>query len=286
MFCRNCGKDIGDSKFCPECGTKQDDINEVKAEPVTETPKQDAKNGEAPVYKNPYEPDKDTPNFGETLKKDCKGYKALDIIDTVRTILVFVVPVSFVIFSWIQNSGSNFGYILLNGLLNALPTEFFLFVIDVPLAVGMQIIFTVKMNKDKVSNKELFKSVCTDGEYNYGVPGMPEFSPWEAISFKYQKTSFVISIVQRVLYIIEWSCIFFTAYLFLVTSIPAAQSYGLFTTGFSDAWLSSFKGGLTVILIYVVLDLALMIANKILNSVKTKSHRKLVEKLRAGELDK
>ena len=23
MFCRNCGKDIGDSKFCPECGTKQ-----------------------------------------------------------------------------------------------------------------------------------------------------------------------------------------------------------------------------------------------------------------------
>lgn len=31
MFCRKCGKDIGDSNFCPDCGTKQRSDEELKA---------------------------------------------------------------------------------------------------------------------------------------------------------------------------------------------------------------------------------------------------------------
>ena len=284
MFCRNCGKDIGDSKFCPECGTKQDDINEVKAEPVTETPKQDAKNGEAPVYQNPYEPNMDTPNFQETLKKDCKGYKALDIIGTVRSILVLAVPVTFVLLFWLLNRGEKFGYILFAGILNSLEIEAFLILIEVPVSVAMLIVFIVQMKKKNVSNKELFKSVYADGEFSYGAPGAPDFSPWEAISFKYQKTSFVIAIVQRVIYFIQTLLTVFIFAITLGSRADTAKTATLFTNEFNI--LNSLSGILTLLIVSIVIDIVISIVMGILNAVRKSSHKKLVEKLRAGELDK
>ena len=47
MYCRNCGKDIGDSKFCPECGTSSGDapVNSQSFQigPVVESLKQKVK---------------------------------------------------------------------------------------------------------------------------------------------------------------------------------------------------------------------------------------------------
>ena len=50
MFCRNCGKDIGESKFCPECGTKQTPAQ--GAEENEEIKKEASVNVEAPKPQN------------------------------------------------------------------------------------------------------------------------------------------------------------------------------------------------------------------------------------------
>lgn len=78
MFCRNCGKDIGDSRFCPACGTKSE-IDEIAIKT------QELDNGNEDFQPKESEPQMKYGEYGEII--DENGRKtftsAKTLIDTI-----------------------------------------------------------------------------------------------------------------------------------------------------------------------------------------------------------
>lgn len=296
MFCEYCGKNIYDLKKCPFCnnGEKAEDENtEVKQEatkvkeehPIAEATKQTGSENEDANTCNPYEPTKETKRFTDRLKKECKAFKAVNTADLIRMILSVAFPVLCILVFWIQNSNERFGYILLNGVFNALPFIYVLFWVGILLNVAMLIIFIVQMKKKNASNKELFK--CTrftdDSDYSYGFAYLNGFQEWQAISFKYEKKSFAMSIVIWSLNTMQWSANFIFGLIFLAVGIPASREYGLFTVGFGNALAS--KEMLGVVVILIIVNVGLWITKTVLSRTCAKSHIRLVEQLKAGKLE-
>ena len=91
MLCKKCGYDAGEHKFCPECGTKIEEINEEIS--VTETPSADTveenNNQPDPV---PTEPQKNEGTL-ETKKSNTSIFKKLIAVAAALAVVIVLIAV-------------------------------------------------------------------------------------------------------------------------------------------------------------------------------------------------
>ena len=100
MYCPNCGKDAGESKFCPECGAKISDGTEVSANGITgekeQTPETTPVNQNQDYYEalKKIEDEKKQAEISE--KKKAKKKKAIGC-SVVLAIIAIIVAVIFIV---------------------------------------------------------------------------------------------------------------------------------------------------------------------------------------------
>lgn len=313
MFCKHCGKNIYDLEKCPFCndGEKLDGQASKETVAVEEPKTTEAANESAVAAQstpnvekkdeNTVEPEKKEDNnkasdshipeekdvsFNDKMKKESKPYKALDIADSVILGLKFGLPVLFLLFSWIQNKGSLFGYILFNAVDKVLEYEALLAFLGFAIGIAQMIAFIVLMNKKKPSNRELFRSIGfgnQESDYAKGVSGMG-FQPVQGISCKYSRSAFVISIIEDVLELFEMMLIVFAFNAIMPTFISVSSQYPLFTKAFTNAL------NLREILMFILPVLAfqlivLRLTFFILKNVRTSKQKRMTRMFIDGKLE-
>ena len=313
MFCKHCGKNIYDLEKCPFCNDGEKLDGQANKETVaTEEPNTTEAANESAVAaqstpnvekkdENTVEPEKKEDNskasdshiptekdvsFNDKIKKESKPYKALNTLDGVILGLQFGLPVLFLLFSWIQNKGSLFGYVLFNAVDKVLEYEALLAFLGFVIGLVQMIIFIVLMNKKKPSNRELFRSMGfgnQESDYAKGVSGMG-FQPVQGISFKYSRSAFVISIIEDVLELLEKILFIFVFNAAMPTFISASSQYPLFTNAFTNA--VNWKGILMFLFIcWLAQSIVFRLTAFILKSVKTSKQKKMTRMFINGELE-
>lgn len=271
MICEKCGRNIYELEVCPFCNEPQDKLEEKKSTSANKA-----------HYERAGEPALTTLSFIDRIKRENKGYKAFGILDTVRVYLMWIISILIVFFSltpWLVTK-NNFLYYLLTGIGIASPVFFSFMLLELPLGIINLIVFIRLMKKKNPSSRELFRCVCpnADGKYNVGLMEWSDFDVWQGISFRYNKTSFIISIVQRALFVVDTIISFIFAMITFILIIPAS---------FGSNIVALFAGGVAVPLItsLVVININVAIINFVLKLVRKNSHKKLVESFKNGELE-
>lgn len=287
MFCGKCGKDMGDNNFCPNCGApspkspKEEIANAIPVDDNVEetTPVKVEKNSQSSKVKS-HEPTAETEDFEKRLKKECLPYKILSIIENVRVGFVIGVGVISFLLIWLLNWGEKFGYILFNAVAVAVPFEIVLFVIAGILGIITTIIFIIQMYKRNASSKELFKTVWFEGsDYITKRDASIQFETWDAISFKYNKAAFVVSIIQKLVYSATWTIEAILILIAMTLLSPVAKEYSLFTYGFNNAF------PLKAIGVMLIISLIVGVINFVIKFVYSALNKKTIERFRNGEFE-
>ncbi len=96
MFCKSCGTDIGNSPFCPVCGTKIEMPNQVAPNPVVPNP----------VVPNPVAPVSVTPDNSKKKKEKKPGNGKKALIISIVALLVLAI-IGGVVFFLLKNKEDN-----------------------------------------------------------------------------------------------------------------------------------------------------------------------------------
>ncbi len=314
MFCRNCGKNIYDLEKCPFCNdgenVQKEEAVEQKIEPPTEQKPMEAKETAEPKeaqaeskaeneekkevkkekkednYKIPTsanEPDEKDEGFAAVVAKENKAFKVFDNLGFIPIVAIVASAFLLFLYVWITDKTDAKFFVILFQALNLLLPCFWFFVLEIVFQVVQLIIFMVEVKKKNPTVKSLFAGVYLgDGNYEYGDMGHCD-TVWQALSLKYDKTSFIISIFTYIVKIAEIGILTSLARPILINVvIPAANAYDAFTQGFRQLVFGGENGN--KIIVFVAVMISLEIVKFILNRIRKISHKKLVKKLKIGEI--
>ena len=205
MFCKHCGKNIYDLEKCPFCndGEKLDgQANEKMGEAEAAT----SNNGEigdkdAPVYEQKEkivaktEKKVKAENFNARLKRESKGYKTICILNYLVSGFKIAIPVfCFIKNYWFDERGSRVQYVLSKTLYEVAPTEILLILLSMAFGVALTIVYVNASKKRNATDKELLLAV--DDEFRFETSSL--FEPLHALSFRYDKSLFVVCVFKTV----------------------------------------------------------------------------------------
>lgn len=323
MFCKHCGKNIYDLEKCPFCNdgekldgqasektvdTEEPKTTEAANESAEATQKKDAtkpqenestvasKENASKSFINPYEPTKETKSFHSRLKDECKGYRVLKGFIVATYVIMAVGLIPSLILSFIQNSNEKIMYCVLVGLQKSLNISVQLLILRCLLYTIMMIVFVSQMKKKNPSNKELFRGVYyIDGNGSEAKPDDIEatmfegdgFDSWHGIFYKYSRSSFVQTIIQNIISVVEIILIGIAANLAFADALPAVRTMGLidgitraltiFDVRTPDFYV--FMGFFVIFAIIGIID------NGVLKAMIKSDKEILKGKLRKGELE-
>lgn len=279
MFCKYCGKNIYDLEKCPFCEEGKKLTNEEK-EDLNEASSQ--KNQAEKNKRTNYGVSPKTEEFTTRLKKENKGYRAINIIYGIVGGIGLGGLVLSIIVSFFENSiaGDGFFGVMLLGVYDYIPYGIAFFIAGWTLELVRMIVYVRAAKKKEPSAKELFADVYDkeDKEFFY-IAASPA---WEALSLRYDERYFKFRLAGRIVRLIGTIVSLVTGAFIIYIGAPHF-GYGIETIFeiIGNAPLVLLPGFVFALNVFAV-D---VIIQRVIDSKRKKITKSLVARLKKGEFE-
>ncbi|MBQ4108762.1 MAG: hypothetical protein IJC80_05110 [Clostridia bacterium] len=286
MFCKYCGKNIYDLEKCPFCndGEKlnaqdanetseadvQNNIEEVRetVESAQETPTASLKKEEKAT-----DPEKKPESFDVRLKRESKGYKVLSILKSVVFGFQIGIPVLQLIINWFNNRGTKFQYVLSKTLYDVVPIEVWLMFLSLAFGIALTIVYVNAAKKKNATDNELGAALT-----GLSLETSSLFDPLHAISLRYDKSLFIVSVMQTVFSIIDMLVLAVAVRILVPLCYTSLKTYGIFTNGFKNDVSIAVADYLELLIAIVVIFVITEIVTVVLRLIRNSKTKELVRK--------
>ncbi|MBR2944859.1 MAG: hypothetical protein IKC16_07240 [Clostridia bacterium] len=264
MFCRKCGRDMGDSLFCPDCGTKQ---RMDGCEPVSEG---NCANASQPK--------------SETIEKHKKASKTLGLIFATIVVIFLLVAIVFgfaTSFVSIDLSKISAGESTLKPAIEAaiygsvviIPSTCVVIVLMCLRNLIDSLMLRSTVIKNKPSSHELLPYTLINGEYAVKTGKQDNYLAWYCLAFSEHSSATKCIFAQWIVAIVYAVVDFFLSLIYCINLINRLE----LASGLPNENLFGFFVSPTLIII-ILIFIALIIVESILASKMKKGFEEIKTK--------